>query len=277
MASVFGICALCRNERELRNSHFLPQALYRYVRASTGAVRSPIIIGSDSARNTDRQFTKYLLCHECEQRFSRNGEDWTMKQIFRGSGSFQLLTALDRYTPVAVRDGARIYRVGAISEIDPAQLTYFALSVFWRSAVTEWNLEGQRLERLDFGDSYMSSMREYLLGNANTPQDVALALQVCDDPTLAATTIATPTGGRKGEYHTYIFVIPGLAFHLFIGKRMPVWMREVSLCGPANGLVLRSNYEDFMKKAFFAKMQTARQSAALLAFAAEQIPTGNEH
>jgi hypothetical protein len=32
-----------------------------------------------------------------------------------------------------------------------------------------------------------------------------------------------------------------------------------------------------MKKAFFAKMQTARQSAALLAFAAEQIPTGNEH
>src|ERR1019366_9059715 len=80
MASVFGICALCRNERELRNSHFLPQALYRYVRANTGAVRSPIIIGSDSARNTDRQFTKYLLCHECEQRFSRNGEHWTMKQ-----------------------------------------------------------------------------------------------------------------------------------------------------------------------------------------------------
>jgi len=61
------------------------------------------------------------------------------------------LATLDRYKPVAVRDGARIYAVKDVSEIDLAQLTYFALSVFWRGAVTEWNIEGQKLEQLEFG------------------------------------------------------------------------------------------------------------------------------
>jgi len=270
MTTVFGVCALCHNKRELQDSHFLPKALYRYVRARTGAIRSPIVIGTESARNTDRQITKYLLCHECEQRFSRNGEAWAMKQIYRGIGSFRLLAALDRHSPVAVRDGARIYRMSEISKIDPIPLVYFALSVFWRGAVTEWSVDRQKLERLEFGDPYMSRLREYLLGNAGTPDDMALALHVCDDPTLAATTLATPTGGRKGEYHSYIFVIPGLAFHLFIGKRMPVWMRQASACVPSSGLVLRSNYEHFIEQAFFVRMQTAKRSSALLNFAGEQ-------
>lgn len=46
-------------------------------------------------------------------------------------------------------------------------------------------------------------------------------------------------------------------------------MKEMSLCGPTKGLLLRSNYEDFIKKAFFAKMRTAQQSSALAAFAEE--------
>lgn len=275
MATLLGVCALCRREGDLQDSHFLPKALYRYVRARTGAIRSPIIIGSDSARNTDRQFTKHLLCQECEQRFSRNGEAWTMKQVYRGSGSFRLLTVLDRYTPVAVRDGARIYAANEISEIDVGQLTYFALSVFWRGAITIWRVEGQKVERLELGRVYMSALRDYLLGNADTPDNIALALNVCDAPTLTATTLATPTGGKTGSYHSYYFLIPGLAFHLFIGQRKPVWMEQVSLCGPTKGLVLRNNNEDFIKKAFFTKMQTAHQSSALIAFAGEPTITGN--
>jgi hypothetical protein len=275
MATLFGVCALCRKERHLQDSHFLPKALYRYVRAKTGAIRSPIIVGSDSARNTDRQFTKHLLCQECEQRFSRNGEAWTMKQAYRGSGAFRLLTALDRYAPVAVGDGARIYAAKEIAEIDLGQLTYFALSVFWRGAVTDWKIDGQSLERLEFGDLYMSALQEYLLGDAATPEHIALALHVCDDPTLTATTLATPMGGRNGGYHSYIFIIPGLAFHLFIGKRMPALLQRMSLCGPTKGLVLRSNYEDFLKGAFFAKMQTAQQSSALIAFTGDSKNTAD--
>jgi len=37
--------------------------------------------------------------------------------------------------------------------------------------------------------------------------------------------------------------------------------------------VLRSNYEEFIKKAFFAKMRTAQQSSALEAFAGESTAT----
>ncbi|MGJ5813687.1 hypothetical protein [Paludibaculum fermentans] len=189
-----------------------------------------------------------------------------MKQIYRGSGSFRLLTALDRHAPVALRDGARIYAASEVSEVDFGQLAYFSLSVFWRGAVTEWRIEGQKVERLGFGDVYMSALRSYLLGNAAIPGNIALALNVCDDPTLTATTLVTPTGGRTGSYHSYLFLIPGLAFHLFIGKLKPVWMEQVSLCSPTKGLVLRSNYEDFVKRAFFAKMQTAQQSSALIEF-----------
>src|ERR1039457_3366077 len=56
MGVVRGVCALCGNDRELQDSHLLPKAVYRYVRANTDVIRSPIIVDSYSARNTDRQF-----------------------------------------------------------------------------------------------------------------------------------------------------------------------------------------------------------------------------
>jgi hypothetical protein len=169
-----------------------------------------------------------------------------------------------------VQGNNRLYAVGMISEIDSVQLTYFALSVFWRAAVTDWIIVGGQINRLELEESQMTALRAFLLDAASVPANMALILQVCDNPTLAATTLATPSRHADG----FIFIVPGLAFHLFIGNAITPAMRQASLCGPSKGVVLRSNYEEFVKNAFYAKMQTAKPSPALIAFAADPKPSG---
>src|SRR5664280_2328887 len=130
MAPPLGFCALCLNERELQESHLLPKSLYRYVRPKTQGNTSPVVVSLDRAWNTDKQITKHLLCFDCEQRFSQGGENWTLRQMFRGEKSFRLLSMLDACTPVAKQPEYTIYALGDLAEVRVQDLTYFALSVF---------------------------------------------------------------------------------------------------------------------------------------------------
>lgn len=267
MANEIGKCALCGATGPLQDSHLLPQALYRFVRAKTKGNSSPVVMTRGSAWNTDRQITKYLLCFDCEQRFSKNGENWTLRQIFRGENSFKLLSMLDACTPVATKPECTVYAVADVADFRVEDLTYFALSVFWRAAATQWSLDGHSLERLEFGSPYMSDFGNYLLGKAGFPVNVALHIEVCDDPTIATTTLITPAGANDDGFHRYGFMVPGVAFHLFVGQRMPDLMRYCCIASGERPLLLRRNYEQFLKSKFAYFMKTAKPSARLRAMA----------
>lgn len=88
---------------------------------------------------TSKPFMDYLLCEECERRFSGLGEQWVAKNCYRGKSSFAIQEVLLRNTPVTtLPDGVILYRGAAIPEIDCERLTYFAVGVIWRAAVHEW-------------------------------------------------------------------------------------------------------------------------------------------
>jgi hypothetical protein len=249
----------------LQDSHLLPKSLYRFVRAKTKGNTSPIVVARDAAWNTDKQITKPLLCFDCEQRFSKNGENWTLRQILRGEKSFRLLDMLKASTPIMTKADRALYALDNLAELRAQDLLYFALSVFWRGAATDWSLDGHVIERLQFGSLYMTAISEYLLGRAGFPANVALHVEVCDDPTLAATTLITPAGLNAVGFHRYGFMIPGVAFHMFVGQMIPFEMRYCCIATGEKRLLLRRNYEQFVKSKFAYFMKTSKPSARLRA------------
>jgi hypothetical protein len=72
------ICALCKKSAKLKDSHFMPKAVYRAISKGFPEHGQDIILitGSDkTAVYTDKQAKKHLLCEGCELKFSKNGED----------------------------------------------------------------------------------------------------------------------------------------------------------------------------------------------------------
>src|SRR5438034_1097961 len=97
-----GLCALCCQARDLRVSHLLPKALYRLARdrvPAEGIGPDPLQITRETTIQTSAQITCRLLCDECEQRFSRNGEKVVIKECCRTKGEFILREKLRAETP----------------------------------------------------------------------------------------------------------------------------------------------------------------------------------
>jgi hypothetical protein len=80
-------CALCLEVKELQDGHFIGKALYKIARNRGGAVvKTPgLFIGIDT------QVRDYLICRECEQLFSRRGEEYVMGLVKQDAGNFPLL------------------------------------------------------------------------------------------------------------------------------------------------------------------------------------------
>lgn len=70
-----GLCKLCHEDRDLRESHYVPAALY-----PTNA--KELIFTTREATHAERfEVTKYLLCGDCEQRFSDHGESEVLSHV----------------------------------------------------------------------------------------------------------------------------------------------------------------------------------------------------
>lgn len=99
-------CGLCRKKSKLLNSHIIPKFFYKFIKKNspTGYIRFSV-----NPNKREQDGIKYnLLCTECEQRFSKY-EKYFHTHIF------------ERFPDIKQ------------NQIDTNQLTYFALSLFWRA------------------------------------------------------------------------------------------------------------------------------------------------
>jgi hypothetical protein len=106
-----GVCRLCGQTRDLRDSHIVPKFVFDWMKQTGGTHFR--VSGTPNRRVQDGR--KYpLLCEECEQRFSGK-EKWFSENIF------------DPYIGRGVKslpyDGS---------------LFYFLVSVLWRALQDEW-------------------------------------------------------------------------------------------------------------------------------------------
>ncbi len=112
--------------------------------------------------------------------------------------------------------------VAESDEIKDADIEYFALSVFWRAAATDW--PGYKKRELG---PYERPLRRYLLGGP-FPDDVALVVIVAP-PGAARLLVVPPISGRIDGMNSLRFAVPGMIFALITAQHISDTYRTMSL------------------------------------------------
>src|SRR4051812_11770259 len=137
-----GLCRLCRKLAELRESHFMPAALYR------SSNNSRMSFATTTRSGILRQQIKtHLLCDSCEQRFNINGEKEVLKWIAPKSESFPLYEKMASVLPRDCDEQTYGFS-GQDLGVDMDKFAYFTLSVVWRAAVKQWRLPDGKMSAL---------------------------------------------------------------------------------------------------------------------------------
>ena len=258
-----GRCRLCLNDRELLESHFVPKALYRLVRAGTKGAH-PVLVSADERRQTSRQAVQKLLCAECEKRFDQNGENWVLRHCYRGRGVFRLRELLNQAAPVHAGEEETIYSAYSVRglEIDP--LIYFCASVVWRASVVDWWASERKYEHVELGDRYQDTIRRYLLGETSFPETTAVAVVVSGLVTPVLT-FNFPVHLRVEFCRYYRFHVPGLTFLMAVGRQVTDYFGEIC--------IVRSE----VHPVFVSKMGDERVQSEILRMMGKVAPSWGEY
>jgi len=233
MASKVGKCKLCQRDGvTLQKSHFLPAGIYKILREDGEKNPNAVLLTGSKPVQTSWQMTAHLLCQDCEQSLSKNGETWVLKHCLRKEG-FSLASILASRVPDVSSEGTptRLYYASRIPEIDASALAYFAASMFWRASIHPWKDDGTIPVELG---PFREQFRLYLMGQGFFPTDCSLWLAIREGKEIDRLTYA-PIGSRVGNFHVYRFPMPGLAFSLIVSKNIPDAHREKCFVhGPGN-------------------------------------------
>ena len=251
---MLGKCKLCLQMRDLRDSHLMAAALYKKSRTPGNRNPNPLRVTERASIQTSHQLSNFAFCDDCEQRFSKNGEQYVMSQVYDGkTGRFPLLDTLRASTPSWTQPEFVGYDAAGAPSIDRDKLGYFAASIFWRASVHIWREPGEKPITIDLG-AYNDPFRQYLLGQAGFPKDVALLVIACTD-SLSHESFYPPSLGRRGTDRTYTFMAKGLNFMMAIGKQIPVPLRNLCAVTGAKRMILSRDCEKKVLEAFHRLMR----------------------
>ncbi|MDC8756411.1 hypothetical protein [Janthinobacterium fluminis] len=175
---VMGLCALCGPDngqtRVLRQSHFLPKSVYRYLNLSKSENTKLLLRTSKKNRvfSMGKQIVQALLCDTCEGLMSVRGEDYYSKMMLRvdvknkmPSPAYKILkeslmhlwkTPGNGYGPNMILSiGSNLFRA-----IDSRQLYHFVIGMFWKSTFDNW----EHCSVMPLEASLIEGMRKFLLG-----------------------------------------------------------------------------------------------------------------
>lgn len=255
-------CKLCKQDRELRDSHFLPAAVYAQLRNPADQNPNPVLITKNVSLTTSKQIKDYVLCAECEERLSKFGETWVLANMARPEG-FPIQEALTATKPIESNESFACYTGAAIPAVNVDALVYFALSIFWRASAHIWrNLSGY-MEGIELGP-FEETIRRFLLGD-KFPVDTVILVSVW--PTKDVLPAAyTPRRGKAPGCHCFNFLIPGLEFKLMAGKGIPDDLRAMcSHASPGKLIYAAMSVVSDTMEAFTKLMSTTRESKGLKA------------
>jgi hypothetical protein len=243
-----GKCKLClRDGVDLQLSHLNPAGVYRVLRDDTEKNPNPWLLTKTAAVQTSKQTRARLLCRDCEQRFSQNGENWVLRHCLKADRSFPLAAILASRTPelLSSATSTKVHFAARIPEVDISALSYFAASMFWRASVYPWNEDGSIPVPLG---PFREPFRQYLMGLADFPQHCVLWVAVREGKELDRLT-HPPIGERREKYHVHIFPMPGFGFSLTAGRYLPPSYRRMCFVrATGNPIIVTELIEEALKK-----------------------------
>ena len=253
-------CGLCMRTRELQESHLIPAAIYRLLR---DADPNHITITIPKSFTTSKQVSAPFLCYNCEQRFSRNGENYVLSECAQPDGSFPLREKIQTLSPLQEAPSFKIYDVKALLGSNVDQYLYFAASIFWRSSAHRWKMGIESVGHISLGKKYQEQFRLYLLGESSWPQNARIHVHVSSEeqPLMQ---IVFPCSSRIDGVHCHKFYIPGLLFVLLLGSDVPKRPDAGSLNGGPHQVMLLCPWEnDSLFRGATNVMKTSRPAGKL--------------
>jgi hypothetical protein len=208
-----GDCKLCLlKDVDLRASHFLPRSFYALMRTDD---HIPVYISKESMYSSTKQVKDYVFCGDCEQCFGK-AETWIKPMLPEVGGPFPLRERLRKQVPIDKTADWELYEAASNPEINVDKLTHFGIGVFYKGAVHPWNGGGSETP-LKLAPEELEALRQYLLGLAELPKNMALTVTVDSLPVVWQAMIQPYQAEPLGGFNRYVFYIPGVFFQLLIG------------------------------------------------------------
>jgi len=254
-----GICKLCLQQGKLQKSHFIPSAFYKYILSPSEGNPNPVLVGPRVTATTSRQVRDYLLCAECEDLFNKNGEQAIVKWVWNGK-DFPLGNRLAVAHQHFTFSKALVFSGRAIG-IDVEKISYFALSVIWRAAVHQWDLMfGDKSTLLDLGKTE-EPIRQYLHGDADFPDQVAITATVCTDRT--SMTFYPPCRATDIPHTAFGFLALGIHFLVYVGDKIPLAVRQTCFMKSDHQLLFQRDCSEKIFHAYAELMKTSKLAKGL--------------
>jgi hypothetical protein len=214
------LCELILEAKDLRESHFMPAALY-----NAGKHRLEYATRSWSGK-TAKQIKHLLLCGACEKLFDERGESEVLLHVAPKMGhKFPLREKLRLALPRETSPDLQRF-AGDDLGIDMGKFAYFALSVVWRAAVHDWEMfDGTTRPRMTLGD-FEPPIRRFLAGRDGFPPNTAVIVIVCSDSD-ARKVWTFPTAHVEANCLNFRFLVRGVMFRVMMGYQMPPFFRDM--------------------------------------------------
>ena len=205
------VCALCKKNAKLQDSHLIPKAIFRSMRKESQRNPNPVIVSEKYTKTSSLQVSGRLLCEKCEQRFSK-AESYVCSLYPKPDGSFKLRELLRAQKPVYTNELYELFDVKVVLGRKIRYLVYFAASIFWRASVKKWRWEKNKLKGIQLGGRYQEMFRRYLLDDRWPSEYASLILQVTTE-TRVPRIVSFPTTYNLSGYHRHKFYIPGFRLY----------------------------------------------------------------
>ncbi len=221
----FGKCELCKQMRNLHDSHYAPKGGYKRNRADQITNPHPVAFVNGKAKQTSKQVRDFKFCTECEERFNKGGESYIISLIPEYGKDFELHKVL---TPPRMEhgpDGYLIFPAAKIPEVDLDRLVYFGMSMFWRGTRKWPPADGASPPRLSMNLRQEKSIRKFLLGHSPLPGDLAIMIAVWPFKKVSPGFLM-PNEEAGLPRRRYWFYYGGLIYRLALGKNLPDVLRN---------------------------------------------------
>ena len=214
-----GTCRLCKLEKDLVNSHFLPAALYKPLHAEGLDVNEPMMITAKRVIQSSRQITAHTFCAGCEAIFNNGGEAWVLHKLATLT-VFPLRDMVLTSPPMIDESDFKVFSCDRIAGFQTEKVVHLAMGIFWKATVGTWNITDGPPPRIELGP-YEEPIRQFVLGAGPFPTYVCLvAFLDASTPPLIA--ITPPRRFRREEFHLFAFYMNGLQCLLCVGKKAPL-------------------------------------------------------
>jgi len=221
-------CSLCLQQRELRESHYIPKGIFKVVgRGGPDYESQHVSLNFQTGTTSYSNFqpTQKLLCGDCEQIFSDRGENHVIPELLTHH-DFPLRNKI-----LSLVSNDSIVTRKTMGKLDYQSYAYFVLSVIWRGSIARWPSPYDKL----YGKlrHHEELFRRYLYGQDYFPYRTFITVLI-DSVDTNYHWINIPNVHseiyEKIRLRVFTFQVPGVIFRVFTEASIPadqkIWLSE---------------------------------------------------